>query len=92
MLENIFLMNLITEENGNEINPNNFSDAYLAYPDEDVLFDSNEIVRQIIISQKSILEKSPTQRSEITAHTLKPSNFMTIKPRIGFGLIWVRIS
>ena len=58
MLENIFLMNLITEENGNEINPNNFSDAYLAYPDEDVLFDSNEIVKQIIISQKNILEKN----------------------------------
>jgi len=58
MLENIFLMNLITEENGNEINSNNFSDAYLAYPDEDVLFDSNEIVQQIIISQKNIIEKN----------------------------------
>ena len=58
MLENIFLMNLITEENSNEINSNNFSDAYLAYPDEDVFFDSNEIVKQIIISQKNILEKN----------------------------------
>jgi len=58
MLENIFLSKLITEENGNEINSNNLSDAYLAYPDEDVLFDSNEIVRQIIISQKNIIEKN----------------------------------
>ena len=57
MLENIFLMNLISENNSNEINSNNFSDAYLAYPDEDVLFDSNDIVRQIIISQKNIIEK-----------------------------------
>jgi len=58
MLENIFLMNLITDNNSNEINSNNFNDAYLAYPDEDVLFDSNEVVRQIIISQKTILEKN----------------------------------
>ena len=50
MLENIFLF---------EINSNNFSNAFLAYPDdEDALFDSNEIVQQIIISQKNILEKN----------------------------------
>lgn len=50
MLENIFLM---------KKNSNNFSNAFLAYPDdEDVLFDSNEIVQQIIISQKNILEKN----------------------------------
>ncbi|QEE15831.1 ADP-ribosylation factor-like protein [Promethearchaeum syntrophicum] len=58
MLENIFLMNLIPENNSNEINSDNFNNAYLAYPDEDILFDSNEIVRQIIISQKTILEKN----------------------------------
>jgi len=54
MLENIFLL----KEKGSEKNSNNFSDTYLAYPDEDVLFDSNEIVQQIIISQKNILEKN----------------------------------
>ncbi len=60
MLENIFLFEFkfIPKKNSNEINSNNFSDVYLAYPDEDVLFDSIEIVRQIIISQKNILEKN----------------------------------
>ena len=58
MLENIFLMNLIPKNENNEINSSNFNDAYLAYPDEDVFFDSNEIVKQIIISQKNILEKN----------------------------------
>ncbi len=58
MLENIFLMNLIPKNKSNEINSNNFNDAYLAYPDEDIFFDSNEIVKQIIISQKNILEKN----------------------------------
>ncbi len=52
-------MNLITEKNGKEINSNNFSNAFLAYrDDEDVLFDSSEIVQQIIISQRNILEKN----------------------------------
>jgi len=59
MLENIFLME---DNNGNEMDSSNCN-TYLAYPDEnDTLFDSKEIVQQIIMSQKNVVEKNyPTE-------------------------------
>ncbi|MHA1766448.1 MAG: ADP-ribosylation factor-like protein, partial [Promethearchaeota archaeon] len=57
MLENIFLINLIPKNNNTTQNLDEISNTYLAYPDEDVLFNSSDIIKKIITSQKTVLEK-----------------------------------